>query len=305
MKKLLPSLELETLLTQKSFFDALNYVNETYNINQKCIIYVKKDLNNNFNDYHQHDVCEIIYIEEGEIEYFIDNAKYIVQSGDFILIPPHTTHKLIKINNPETKRIVLLFDREYIKQFNTDKTDLSMIFKNIKLNGNHLIKIRSAFKSRIDSHFNLLEELYLSNEYGDDVLFNTTFVSLITRMNKGVNFSEVDNYYKNYSSFFKKINSYIDSHIDCKILLSDISDYVGLSESRLSHLFKEYLGISVLQYIINKRLTIAKDMLKIGTSINDVCSKCGFQDYSSFLRTFKKKFNISPKAYQKQYYKQQ
>ena len=146
---------------------------------------------------------------------------------------------------------------------------------------------------------------YLANEYGDDVLFNTTFVSLITRMNKGVNFSEVDNYYKNYSSFFKKINSYIDSHIDCKILLSDISDYVGLSESRLSHLFKEYLGISILQYIINKRLTIAKDMLKIGTSINDVCTKCGFQDYSSFLRTFKKKFNISPKAYQKQYYKQQ
>ena len=127
----------------------------------------------------------------------------------------------------------------------------------------------------------------------------------LLQMNKGVNFSDVDNYYKNYGNFLKKINQYIDNNIDSKILLSDIANHIGLSESRLSHLFKEYLGISVLQYIINKRLTIARDMLKIGTSLNDVCSKCGFQDYSSFIRTFKKKFNISPKAYQKQYYKQQ
>lgn len=305
MKKLLSSLELETLLTQKTFTEALNHINNLYDVNQQCIIYTKTDVTSNFNDYHKHNVYEIIYIEEGEIEYSIDGSLYKVESGDFLLIPPNTPHKLIKINNKSTKRIILLFDKEYIKQYNTAKTDLSWIFENIKSNGNHLIKIRPVFKSRIDSHFSLLEELYLSNEYGDDVLFNTTFLSLIVRMNKGINFSDVDNYYKNYNTFFKKINGYIDSHLDSKILLSDISNYVGLSESRLSHLFKEYLGISILQYIINKRLSIAKDMLKVGTSINDVCVKCGFQDYSSFLRTFKKKFNISPKAYQKQYYKQQ
>ena len=42
-------------------------------------------------------------------------------------------------------------------------------------------------------------------------------------------------------------------------------------------------------------------MLKIGTPISEVLIKCGFQDYTSFLRAFKKEFNISPKAYQKQY----
>ena len=152
MKKLLPSLELENLIFQKNFTDALAYINNFYDINQKCIVYVKKDVGTNFNDYHQHNVYEIIYVEEGEIEYSIDNTTYVAQSGDFLLIPPNTSHKLIKINKHSTKRIILLFEGDYIKQFNTSKTDLSLIFENVKSNGNHLIKIRSAFKSRVDSN---------------------------------------------------------------------------------------------------------------------------------------------------------
>ena len=305
MKKLLPSIEIENLLNDKPFLEVLSYLNKIYNIDQKCIIYVKSDNIDHFKHYSKTNVYKIIYVDSGEVEYLVDEIVYKAKSGDFILIPPNTSHKLLRTISDKSKRIIIVFDDNYISYFNTVKTDLSLIFKNITYSRNHQITIRSAFKNRIDSHFSLLEELYLSNDYGDDVLFNTTFISLIVRMNKGVNFSDVDNYYKNYGNFLKKINQYIDNNIDSKILLSDIANHIGLSESRLSHLFKEYLGTSVLQYIINKRLTIARDMLKIGTSLNDVCSKCGFQDYSSFIRTFKKKFNISPKAYQKQYYKQQ
>ena len=38
-------------------------------------------------------------------------------------------------------------------------------------------------------------------------------------------------------------------------------------------------------------------MLSNGISINDVCTKCGFNDYSNFLKSFKKAVGISPKKY--------
>ena len=149
---------------------------------------------------------------------------------------------------------------------------------------------------------NMLEELYLSPDFGDDVIFNATFSSLIARMYKGINFYDLEKSFVTYSVIIKKVNNYINDNIDRKILIKDLANFVGLSESRLSHIYKNHMGISINQYIIKKRLTIAKDMLKIGITLSDITVKCGFQDYTSFFRAFKKEYNITPKDFQKKYF---
>ena len=305
MKKLLHSSEIELMLQQQSYSEVLSILKEKYNFNHQCIMYTKNIDNKEHQNYNQYNVYEIIYLDKGEILYTVENKNYTLESGDFLLLPPNTKHKIKDVyeNNGEPK--ILVFDEKYIRKFNTEFTDLTLLFEKVKNTDNHQIKIREAFKNRINSSFNFLEELFLSNEYGDDILFDATFASLIVRMNKDINFYGIDSYYKNYSDLFKKVNNYINDNIDKKILLKDIAKHVGISESRLSHIYKEELGTSILQYIINKRLIIAKDLLKIGTSISEISYRCGFPDYSSFLRAFKKKFGISPKVYQKQYFLQQ
>ena len=203
----------------------------------------------------------------------------------------------------ECKFISIFSPEEYIKYFNTSSSNLLTIFNKVKSVNNFQIKVRPTFKTRINSSISMLEEYFLSNDFGDDVLFNATFSALITRMNKGITFYDVDNYFVTYSLIITQINNYINANIDKKILIADVANHVGLSESRISHIYKEHMGIGITQYIIKKRLSIAKDMLKIGHSLYDVSIKCGFQDYSSFLRSFKKAYDISPKAYQNQYYK--
>lgn len=304
MNKKITTFEIEKYLNDYNYDGLLAQIQKYHGFAPQCILYSKVSISNYFNDFHSHEVYEVLYVESGKTTYAVEGNKYELEAGDFLLIPPFTLHKLIEINEYPCKRVILIFTDDYIKKFNTPITDLSLIFDKIKQNNNHKIRIRSAFRNRINSSVNMLEELFLSGEYGDDVIFDATFASLFARMNKGVNFYDVDKYYKNYGVLIKKTTDYINANIDKKILISDISKHVGLSESRISHIYREQIGISITQYIIKKRLSISKDMLKLGSPISEVAIKCGFPDYSSFLRAFKKEFNISPKSYQKQYFTQ-
>ena len=297
------STEIEKNLIEYGFNSTIELINKSHGVQPPCILFIKDHLSENYTSIHSHDVYEVMYIEYGTFVFSVNEIEYQLNSGDILLIPPHIKHKILDIPVKPAKRTILIFPKTYLTQFNTKQTDISILFDKANELSNYKISVRPAFKPRITSSMNMLEELYLSPDFGDDVIFNATFSSLIARMYKGINFYDLEKSFVTYSVIIKKVNNYINDNIDRKILIKDLANFVGLSESRLSHIYKNHMGISINQYIIKKRLTIAKDMLKIGITLSDITVKCGFQDYSSFLRAYKKEYGISPKAYQNQYYK--
>ncbi|HEY4198280.1 MAG TPA: AraC family transcriptional regulator [Mucilaginibacter sp.] len=82
--------------------------------------------------------------------------------------------------------------------------------------------------------------------------------------------------------------------IDQNIKLSELSDVSFLSEGRLSHLFKEQLGISVHQYILWKRIILAVSKSRKGASLTECAYAVGFADSSHFSKAFVKMFGIKP-----------
>lgn len=67
-----------------------------------------------------------------------------------------------------------------------------------------------------------------------------------------------------------------------------LAEHFFLSESYICRIFKLSTGTTINKYITARRISIAKSLLSNGLSINDVCIKCGFNDYSNFLKAFKK-----------------
>ena len=91
---------------------------------------------------------------------------------------------------------------------------------------------------------------------------------------------------------------YIQRNFAGKLTNHDIADFCSLSESSLCHLFKEHIGKSVHQYIIETRLTLAKKLLSASNqSIASGASKSGFSDYNYFALCFKKHTGVSPSEY--------
>ena len=71
-----------------------------------------------------------------------------------------------------------------------------------------------------------------------------------------------------------------------------------MSESAFAHLFKKELGMPPHKYIEEKRLYYAKHLISKGEKPSKIYSECGWSDYSSFYKAFRKMFGISPSEMQ-------
>ncbi len=109
---------------------------------------------------------------------------------------------------------------------------------------------------------------------------------------------------KVYSKHVVLCIEYIQEHIREKILISQLTDLTGLNVSYLSRLFKEEMGITIGNFIRDKKMEEAEYCLKhTDLSVADITSEYNFSSQSYFIQIFKKKNGRTPKEYRDFYFR--
>lgn len=97
-----------------------------------------------------------------------------------------------------------------------------------------------------------------------------------------------------------KIKRYLDEHFTEKISLDELSAIFFINKFYLTRIFKNRFGLSVNSYLIEKRITKAKQLLRFSDlSIEEISVQCGLSDANYFARIFKKTEGISPGAFRR------
>ena len=92
--------------------------------------------------------------------------------------------------------------------------------------------------------------------------------------------------------------NYIDANYDKPITLADIARISHLSVSRLAHVFKEQMGITIIDYLTSVRIERAKQLLlATEQSCTEICFQVGYNNQSYFSRTFKELVGMSPRQF--------
>jgi AraC-like DNA-binding protein len=97
----------------------------------------------------------------------------------------------------------------------------------------------------------------------------------------------------------EKALSYIEQHIYEPLQVSKIAEALHYSESTLERLFKEYLKITLFEFIRKKKMILAATLLREGKSVLDVGLKLGYADNSYFIKLFRKYYGVTPLQYKK------
>lgn len=92
---------------------------------------------------------------------------------------------------------------------------------------------------------------------------------------------------------------YIHAHLDTDLSLEAISQAAHLSKFHFLRLFRQQLGITPHQYVINCRVNAACSALEKGASLSEVTFRYGFTDLSHFNRRFKRIYGVTPHQYQR------
>jgi two-component system response regulator YesN len=92
--------------------------------------------------------------------------------------------------------------------------------------------------------------------------------------------------------------NYIDANYDKPIGLADIAKASYMSVSRLAHVFKEQMGITLIDYLTSVRIERAKQLL-LATAQNctEICFQVGYNNQSYFTRTFKRLVGVTPRQF--------
>ena len=91
-----------------------------------------------------------------------------------------------------------------------------------------------------------------------------------------------------------KILDFLNKNLTNRISIDELADKFYMSRYHLMHTFKEETGFTIGSYITTKRLLLARDMIRDGSSVSVACDACGFGSYSSFIRAYRKQFHSTP-----------
>lgn len=248
--------------------------------------------------FHFHESYEIHLLEEGLINHHVDQALYQQKPGWMIIFRTEELHKAVNPVERMTKRLVMHFNPEYVRQLSTSHTNLLDCFCNREAGcGNTRMLSEEEFKT-YRRLFMLAKETSASQAFGDDLLALSHSIQLLVLVNKIYNtgHKETSVYHK---STVRPIISYIEEHFSRPLTLDMMASDLAMDKFYMSHLFKRETETTLFQYITLKRISTAKNLLLEGMSVTDVCHETGFGDYSHFIRTFKKETGYSPGQFKK------
>ena len=93
---------------------------------------------------------------------------------------------------------------------------------------------------------------------------------------------------------WKQILISIDENIENEMSVKDLANIAGYSEFYFLRKFKEFMGITPMDYVQKRRLIKASERILVGQRIIDVAIQYGWQSHSGFTRAFKKEFGFHP-----------
>lgn len=97
------------------------------------------------------------------------------------------------------------------------------------------------------------------------------------------------------------IRGYIDTHIDGKFTLDELSAMFFVSKTQIFRMFKDSYGMAPMQYILNKKIEYAKHLLSTTDKrMSDIAEELSFTDAKHFSKAFKNYAGMLPREYKKQ-----
>lgn len=104
--------------------------------------------------------------------------------------------------------------------------------------------------------------------------------------------------YGKYSNTIQRVIEFIDLHLSAEITLEMISEYIGISISHLSMMFKKETGETISTFIAKQRCKKAASLLKeTNLPIQEISSFIGYNDNNYFVKVFKKYYGVTPSNY--------
>ena len=249
-------------------------------------------LNMDFPYWHFHDHFEIYVITAGSFLHEINDSVHTLSVGDACLIRPNDLHKLSYNHHGTCCHLAILFTKDYAKKiFNAYDPD----FYNQIVNSPsplHFSTQNYPITKIIDTTLSLCQN---NLSVKDKTIKTKMLINAMLSDFFEQNTINVKSFPQWFSEFLLVLND-----PSLKMSMQDLAKHTSYSYSRLSRIFKEYMDMTIIEYITNNKLRHACHLLtNTELSILEISNELAYDSISYFNKIFKSHFNITPSQYRK------
>lgn len=248
---------------------------------------------------HTHDYYEIYIFQSGSVKVSVENHIFNVKQGDIIVIPPFTIHQLHPINpNQMYQRIFMHITIPCLASFQFNQYSLlSPLQMAIKEKHYHFhVSDENEYNRIVDAMFQIYRSK-TENYFGKEMLNRSRILEIMTLINKYIIMDITPHKTTHVNPVIEEILAYVNEHYNEPLTLNDISNQFFINKFTLTKLFKKQTALTFHNYVVLKRISMAKQKIMEGVLPSEVYYQVGFNDYSTFYRCFEKTEGISPKEF--------
>jgi len=251
-------------------------------------------------DFHLHEKFEIYFFISGSVNYFIEKKVYPLKYGSLLVMNSHEIHKPSLQPGIPYERITIHFDPSFARFISSPDLDLLTCFTSRPRGEKNLISLSRNQAEEVHALLLKIEKSSKdSGKTGWRILKLLYFAELLVYINRAFIASQTADFNSDTPLKLVPVLDYIDENLEGDLSLEALERKFFINRFHLGRMFKKTVGSSIHEYVIIKRIAKAKKLLSEGKSVTETTSACGFNDYSNFLRMFKKTVGMSPGQYRK------
>ena len=227
-----------------------------------------------FHNYH-----EILLFVGGKTTFLSEEKRIPLSPYQTVIIPKETYHQFINVTDEEYHRCVFSF---------YDVPELEELIGKCM----HCARVIEAGNEQ-KMLFRKMNEIVDSDcsEREKQVLMHALLAIVLSEVSR--DHSDVQDGSKP-SEITSRSIELINADICGRVSIPELSKRLNVSVSTLTQTFKKDMNISVYQYVLRKKLILAQQKIQEGETATAAALHCGFNDYSSFYKQYKKMFGVAP-----------
>ena len=240
---------------------------------------------------HSHPFSELFYVVNGNGSFIAEGSEFPVSRNDMVIINPHVQHTEKSLHTTPLEYIVLGIDG---LSFSSTSIASAQDVLSMQTASGAVYKYNMT-NSNVYAYLNImLEEISHKEDNYESVCQNLLEVLLICMLrNNHLSIVQSSNTILNREC--TQIKNYLDANYSENITLDTLASITHMNKYYMAHAFTKYIGVSPINYLLQKRIQEGKSLLESTSySIAQISTTLGFSSQSYFSQTFKKATGKTP-----------
>lgn len=259
-------------------------------LNEQFRLFHLKDQTRKEFSYHYHDFHKVVIFISGKAAYHIEGKAYQLKPWDILLVNRHAIHRPEIDSSVPYERFILWIQNDIPWQ------ELLKCFQKANDRSYNLVRLNSALQEKMKDILFELDNSAKSDEYGREILTQSLFLQFMVYLNRIFLEKQYIFDKKSYTfdSQIASILQYINHNLKEDLSVETLSARYYVSKYHLMRKFKQETGYTLHNYIVNKRLLMARTLISNGMPVTKAAQESGFAEYSTFSRAYRKQFKTTP-----------